>query len=170
MIRGHMSHEKIIDAIEGAYGFRGSMSRLDGENENYLIELSDGNKFVIKLAPENYDRQRILMEHAVGEAIFESGLGVTLPRLIPDHNGNIAPALDIGLGSPRLSRLLHFVPGDAWGEKAPASDELLTALGKLVADLAQALSPLDLPAARITHNWDLAAAGTHRKDILLAAD
>ena len=36
-----MSHEKNKDAIEAAYGIRGLLSRLDGENENYLI-IPDG--------------------------------------------------------------------------------------------------------------------------------
>lgn len=41
IIRGHISHEKINDAIEAAHGIRGSLSRLNGENENYLI-ITDG--------------------------------------------------------------------------------------------------------------------------------
>jgi 4-aminobutyrate aminotransferase-like enzyme/Ser/Thr protein kinase RdoA (MazF antagonist) len=165
-----MSYEKIVDAVEMAYGFRGSLHRLAGESENYLIKLPDGKQFVLKLVFEGSSRERILLEHAAVEAVFESDVGVALPRLVPDRSGNIVTALEIGESSPELARLLQFVPGDAWGDKAPASAELLIALGKLIARLAEALSPLDLPAARQTHNWDLASADSHWSNIVLIAD
>jgi 4-aminobutyrate aminotransferase-like enzyme/Ser/Thr protein kinase RdoA (MazF antagonist) len=165
-----MSHQKITDAVEAAWDIRGSVRRLAGENENFLIELSDGEHFVLKLASEDSSRERILLEHVGVEAVFESGLGVALPRLVPDHEGSVAATLDIGGNSPRLGRLLQFVPGDAWGGKAPVSPDLLTELGNLIAQFSRALSSIDHPAAHISHNWDLAAAGTHRSSIRLVAD
>ncbi len=165
-----MSHEKIADAVETAYGFCGSVRRLGGYNENYLIALGDGQQFVLKLESECSGREPILLEHAAVEAAFESGVGVGLPRLVPDLSGNIVVDLDVGVGAPRLGRLLRFVPGCEWGNKAPASADLLTALGALIGHLGEALSSLDLPAARKTHDWDLAGAGTHRSNMPLVAD
>jgi 4-aminobutyrate aminotransferase-like enzyme/Ser/Thr protein kinase RdoA (MazF antagonist) len=165
-----MTHEFIASAVESTYGFDGSIRRLGGESENYLIELDDGEKYILKLAPEDTERQWILLEHAAVEAVFEQDLGVALSRMVPDPEGEIVISLEDASGSPRLGRLVQFVPGEAWADKAPASDELLTALGELAARLARALATLDLPAARRTHNWDLAAAGAHRSDVQLVED
>lgn len=165
-----MTLESIADAVEGAYGLRGSVHRLAGENENYLIELPDGEKFVLKLASERTTRERILMEHSMMQALRESNVGVALPRHVPDLNGNLMAFLQVDEGDPRLARMLQFVPGEPWGEKAPASTALLSALGRLIARVAEALSSLDLPMARRTHNWDLTAADSHRSDISLILD
>ena len=165
-----MAHEKIADAVEAAYGFRGSTQRLAGHNENYLIELADGERFILKVASEYTDRERILLEHAAVEAAFASDLGVELPRLVADPNGDLIISLDVDVDPQPLGRLLQFVPGDAWVDSDPASGELLRDLGTLIAQLAEALSQVTLPAARTTHDWDLAAAGDLRSTINLVAD
>jgi 4-aminobutyrate aminotransferase-like enzyme/Ser/Thr protein kinase RdoA (MazF antagonist) len=165
-----MSHKNIADAVETVYGFRGSVRRLGGYGENYLIALADGQKFVLKLESEYSGREPILLEHAAVEAAFESGIGIGLPRLVPDLSGNIVVGLDLGADEPRLGRLLQFVPGCEWREKAPATADLLTSLGTFTGHLAVALSSLDLPAARRTHDWDLARAVTHRSHMPLVAD
>jgi 4-aminobutyrate aminotransferase-like enzyme/Ser/Thr protein kinase RdoA (MazF antagonist) len=165
-----MSHEKIADAVEAAYGFKGSARRLGGFGENYLIALTDGQKFVLKLESEYSGREPILLEHAAVEAVFESGVDVGLPRLVPDRNGNIIADLDLGVDSPRLGRLLQFVPGCEWRDTTPATADLLTSLGTFIGHLAVALSSFDLPAAHRTHDWDLARAVTHRSHMPLVAD
>ncbi|MGD8822643.1 MAG: aminotransferase class III-fold pyridoxal phosphate-dependent enzyme [Anaerolineales bacterium] len=162
-----MSHEEIAHAVESAYGLSGSIRLMGGENESYLIELVDGEKYILKFVPESYGRERIQLEQAAIEAVFESDIGVDLPRLVPDRSGDTVISLQDDSGMPRLGRLMHFVSGEAWGAKAPASDELLTALGDFVAHMVRALSPLDPPAAHWTHMWDLAEAGAHRSAIAL---
>ncbi len=165
-----MSHQKIADAVEASYGFKGSVHRLGGYGENYLIALADGQKFVLKLESEYPGREPILLEHAAVEAAFESGAGIGLPRLVPDLGGNIVVGLDLGADEPRLGRLLRFVPGCQWRDEAPASADLLTSLGTHIGHLAVALSSLDLPAARRTHDWDLAGACAYRSYLPLIAD
>lgn len=165
-----MSSESIADAVEGTYGLHGSVQRVAGENENYLIETPDGEKFVLKLASEGTTRERIHMEHTMMQALLESDLGVALPQYVPDRSGNLMTSLKIDDGPAQLARLLAFIPGEPWGEKAPASTELLYALGKLIAGVAEVFSPLDLPEARKSHNWDLTAAEAHRSEVNLIPD
>jgi len=168
--RGHMSHKRIADAVEEAYGIRGSVRRLGGHNENFLIESVDGTEFVLKLASEYTDHDRMQLEHVAVEAVFESGTGVGLPRLIPDRLGKFVTELDVGEDSKRSCRLLQFVPGVDWGNRAPAPRELLTELGALIASLVQALSTVDEAATVATHEWDLANASEHRSFMPLVAD
>lgn len=165
-----MSQEKITNTLKAAYGISGSIHRLAGENENYLIELADGVNYVLKLADGISMCDRILLEHAAVEAVFEYDIGVSLPRIVPNQDGEYVVTMDMGAGDPHFGRLLQFVSGDPWGEKAPASDDLLTSLGQLIAHIAKALASIDLPAARTTHSWDLAAAGSHWGDIKLIGD
>jgi 4-aminobutyrate aminotransferase-like enzyme/Ser/Thr protein kinase RdoA (MazF antagonist) len=165
-----MSHEKIARTVEAAYGFSGSIRLLGGENESYLIELVDDEKYILKFVSESYGRERIQLEQAAIEAVFESDVGVDLPRLVPDRSGDTVISLQDDSGLHRLGRLMHFVTGEPWGKKAPASADLLTSLGELVAHLAGSLSSIDLPAAQKTHMWDLAEAGAHRSDIALIDD
>ena len=165
-----MSDEKIAATLKTAYGISGPLQRLAGENENYLLEAAGNKKYVVKLADTLSDRDRILLEHETVEAVFNHGIDVLLPRLVPDLNGNVVTFFKDNEGSPRPGRLLEFVPGDAWSDKAPASDELLETLGELVARMARAMSPLDIPAARISHTWDLAAAGSHWSEITAVED
>jgi 4-aminobutyrate aminotransferase-like enzyme/Ser/Thr protein kinase RdoA (MazF antagonist) len=163
-----LSHEAVAAAVEARYGFRPTIRRLTGENENYLVERDDGTPFVLKIVSGSECRERILLEHAMVEAALDAGIGVALPRLIPDLDGNLMLSLGGDDGEPRLGRLMAFVPGVSWRSRPPVSRELLTALGELAARFAGALSSVDLPAARRTHRWDLASTGAHRGDLAIA--
>ena len=163
-----MSHDRIAAVVEARYGFRPSVQRLTGENENYLVERDDGTRFVLKIVAGEGCRERILLEHAMVEAAQAAGIGVALPRLVPDLHGNLVFAFGGAGGEPRLGRLMAFVPGVSWRNHPPDSPGLLTALGELAARFATALSSVDLPEARRTHQWDLAAAGAHRRDLAIA--
>ncbi|MGD2147100.1 MAG: aminotransferase class III-fold pyridoxal phosphate-dependent enzyme, partial [Anaerolineae bacterium] len=163
-----MSHDRIAPEVEARYGFRPSVRRLTGENENYLVKRADGARFVLRLIAGKRCRERILLEHAMVEAALEAGIAVALPRLIPDLHGNLMFAVGGKGCEPRLGRLMAYVPGVSWRNEPPDCQELLTSLGGLAARFATALSSVDLPAARRTHRWDLAEAGAHRSDLVIA--
>jgi 4-aminobutyrate aminotransferase-like enzyme/Ser/Thr protein kinase RdoA (MazF antagonist) len=163
-----MDTPALARAVHAAYGLEGNLLRLAGENENYELRLADGRRWVLKLAPAGEAPGRIELEHEAVEAMAARAPGLCLPRLRPARNGRVLVelALDHTPGSaPRLARLLEFVPGSAWGRHAPASPAMLTGLGTLAAELALALGPIDRPAARIRHRWDLAQAQQHRAEL-----
>jgi 4-aminobutyrate aminotransferase-like enzyme/Ser/Thr protein kinase RdoA (MazF antagonist) len=160
-----MNTQALARAVHAAYGFEGTLVRVAGENENYELRLADGQRYVLKLAPADESRERIELEHVAVEAMVVRAPWLALPRLRPALNGNLVVELavdDSPSSAPRLARLLAFVPGSVWGRHAPASTAMLSGLGTLAAELALALGPIDRPAARITHRWDLAQAHQHR--------
>ncbi len=153
-----------------AYGLKATVSRLAGENENYLVTTTDGTRHVLKLADPQAARSLIALEHAAVEAVHASGLDVALPRIVPTPSGAVASAYEPPDGRPRLGRLLQFVEGTPWSEAAPAPDARLHHAGRCIAHVATALTPLDPPAARRTHRWDLTAAGALRGRVSLVED
>src|SRR5262249_43059837 len=63
-----------------------------------------------------------------------------------------------------------FVAGASWRDRTPSPSARLYDLGSQLARLDVALLGLTLPAARRTHQWDLAAAGQHRARVPLVDD
>ena len=143
--------------LREAYGLEGRISRLEGENENYLVVDPQGVRTVLKLADPAQDPALLELEHAAVEAVHGGGLGLVLPRLVPTRRGSV-----IAEGSGRRGRLLTFVPGGPWGSDVPSSEARLLETGRIIARMHRALAPLDPPAARRTHPWDLARAGLLR--------
>jgi 4-aminobutyrate aminotransferase-like enzyme/Ser/Thr protein kinase RdoA (MazF antagonist) len=160
-----MNTHALARAAHAAYGLEGGLTPVAGENDNCELQLADGQRFVLKLAPAGESRARIELEHEAVEAIAAHAPWLALPRLMPARNGEVVVELaadDSPGAAPRLARLLAFVPGSVWGRHVPASPAMLNGLGRLVAELALALGAIDRPAARVTHRWDLAQALAHR--------
>ncbi|GAB5534230.1 MAG: aminotransferase class III-fold pyridoxal phosphate-dependent enzyme [Rubricoccaceae bacterium] len=150
--------------LEEAYGLRiASMSRLSGENENYLLTASDGSRTVFKLADAGTSRELIEMEHAMADGA--AGLAVAFPRILPTTDGDIAPVFTSSDGADRPGRLLEFVDGTAWGDAEIPSKALLRDVGRVIAELAHTLGPIDLAPARRTHRWDLMGAEGLRNNV-----
>ncbi|HWQ08500.1 MAG TPA: phosphotransferase, partial [Holophaga sp.] len=139
--------------LREAYGLDARVSRLDGENENYLAQGQDGTRYVLKLADPSDDPALLDLEHAAVEAVHTAGLGLELPRILPTLQGAVAAE-----GAGRRGRLLAFVSGQPWGTDVPASPERLDRIGGILARLHLAMAGIDRPSAHRTHPWDLAQA------------
>jgi 4-aminobutyrate aminotransferase-like enzyme/Ser/Thr protein kinase RdoA (MazF antagonist) len=161
---------KIASDLQAQYGEHVSLQRAAGENENYIVTMASGRRFVLKMAGADTPRQRIELEHAAVEAAAGAQLGVALPRLVPNRSGDVILMLEDTAGVQQPARLLEFVAGSVWGGDVPAAPQRLHSLGRLVAGLAQALAGIDSPAARVTHHWDLAHADRLRAGVIDVAD
>jgi 4-aminobutyrate aminotransferase-like enzyme/Ser/Thr protein kinase RdoA (MazF antagonist) len=148
----------MVDLASREYGMEIIASRLEGENENYLFEAPDGQKFVFKLAGPGDDPGLIDLEHLAVEAVHAVDLSLSLPRVVSSSNGNISVAYEAPGGELRRGRLLEFVPGRPWGSDVPARHDRLQQIGGIIANVHQALSVIRHPSAGRTHRWDLAAA------------
>ena len=158
-------HRPLAASLQQAFGVPARLTRAAGENDNYFVELADGRRAVLKLAEPGATRERIDFEHAVVEAAEAAGLDVVLPRLLPGRQGDVVLALADEQGRPRLGRLLQLVPGHVWGQEVPAGAVRLRQLGQVIGGLSMALPGCDGPAARVSHAWDLAMAGSHQQHL-----
>ena len=170
MPRDPDSHISIEQFLNVEYGLEAAVSRLEGENENFLAVDRQGIRRVLKLAGPADAPALLALEHAAVEAVHAAGLAIALPRLLPTLRGTIDALYIPGQGEPRRGRLLAFVTGQPWGSEVPASAERLAQMGRVMAQMHQALAPLQQAAAVRTHHWDLAKAGQLRGKTELVAD
>ena len=151
----------ISRALAVEFGTSMSLSSVAGENDNFLAVTPDGVSYVAKVASPSTCRERIELEHVAVEAIVAADLGIALPSLVPNQHGDVIVSVRDVTGCQRYVRLLEFVPGDAWGTSVPASSGRLRSLGGLIAQIAVGLRTVDMPAARHSHEWDLARVEAH---------
>ncbi|NOX34760.1 MAG: aminotransferase class III-fold pyridoxal phosphate-dependent enzyme [Deltaproteobacteria bacterium] len=164
------SNEIISKLMKIEYDFSSKISRLSGENENYLIKKEDNSLFVLKLADDNTSAGMIEIEHLAVERLIDAGLEIRFPRVIPTRANGIQAVLMTKDRKEIRGRLLEFVEGEPWRESLPASKEQLENLGKIIAEMDTALSFVVHPDAKRTHHWDLARADQHRSQVPIIND
>ena len=136
-----------------------SVSRLPGENLNYLCDVG-----VLKLSVEA-DCDPAL-EEAVQCVLAEAGLPV--PCSMPSRSGETLLSVELE-GAQRPARMQRQLPGVQW-RAGPSSPELLGRIGALIAQVHQALGGFEHPGFDRSHQWSLEGAGIHRKSIPLIED
>ncbi len=160
----------ITALIKAEYKISGTLTRLAGENENYLIQTTENKRFVLKLADEETTSGMIEIEYLAVERLLDEGLDARLPRVIPTRTGAIEARFLTNKGRQLRGRLLEFVPGQAWCKVLPVATERFEALGRTIARINIAMEVIVHPDARRTHHWDLARAQQHRAAISLVKD
>ena len=159
------STKTLTQLMEIEYGFSGEISRLAGENENYLIQGKNGRAFVLKLADDDTSAGMIEIEYLAIERLIDAGLDIHLPRVVLTRTKGVQACLIKKDNGEIRGRLLEFVQGKAWCEAIPASHAQLEDLGRIIAQMDTALSVIVHPDSRRTHHWDLARADQHRPNI-----
>ncbi|WDP92226.1 MAG: aminotransferase class III-fold pyridoxal phosphate-dependent enzyme [Desulfobacter sp.] len=165
-----MTETAIKELVRTQYGIDAQLTRLAGENENYLVEADAGMAYVLKLADQDTDTGLIEVEHLAVESLIEAGLPLNLPRLIPTRNNDIEARYRAPDGGLFRGRLLAFVNGAPWCSDAPAPKARLADLGSVMGKMSRAMSAIIHPDTRRTHHWDLAEAGQHRPSVDLIQD
>ncbi len=167
--RDEPAREQIVQLLQEEYGVSGSLSRLAGENINYLIH-SDKNRYVLKLASRERSNLVLDMEHRAEKFVLDSDLELQVPRTIKTRTGKIFAELAICPDTTLRARLLRFLAGTPWDELEQTSNELLMHLGETLARLDLELSNFTHPAMHRTHQWDLTALSQHRCKVSLVAN
>jgi 4-aminobutyrate aminotransferase-like enzyme/Ser/Thr protein kinase RdoA (MazF antagonist) len=162
--------DAITTLVKNEYGICGTLTRLAGENENYLVKTKENTRFVLKLADEDTTSGMIEIEYLAVERLIDAGLEARLPRVIPTKTGEIEACFLTDRGRPLRGRLLEFVPGQAWCDLLPAAAKRFENLGRTIARVNLAMEAIVHPDARRTHHWDLARAQQHRASISLVED
>lgn len=165
-----MNTDNIKDLLGTCYGITGTLTRLAGENENYLVKTDQDISYVLKLADGDTTTGMIEIEDVAVQRLKDAGLDISLPGVIPTRLGEIEanhPTKNHGI---LRGRLLEFVDGKAWCGSLPATQDRLKDLGKTIARINLAMEAIIHPDAKRTHHWDLAKADQHRPDLDLIQD
>lgn len=162
--------ETITDSLAANYGIEGSLTRLPGENLNFLVTETSGEKHVLKIVDEHMPPAVVQMEHAVMEYAIAAGFKPHLPRIIENLNGNIETPIDLRIKSPNRLRLIEFIDGTEMSDLTDISKNLLFDLGKTVAEFNVAMKHFEHPAAQRSHRWNLAEAEQHENKIRFISD
>jgi Ser/Thr protein kinase RdoA (MazF antagonist) len=162
--------EIVRRAILDQYGIDGSLTRLPGENLNYLVRTRSGMQYVAKIAgqelpPEVVEMERLALQHA---RLCAAGLQV--PDILENQNGHYETRIKISLNFSKRLRLMSFIGGIDLSEINDISDRTRFQVGEALARFDLAMAGFDHPAAHRRHRWDLTDAGQHRDKTLLVEE
>ncbi|WP_227369467.1 aminotransferase class III-fold pyridoxal phosphate-dependent enzyme [Halomonas sp. M20] len=141
----------IAQAIERAYGFTGTLERLDGYADlNFRLTLADGESLIAKLSQAT----GTLAEAELMAALETHDLGgIEIPRHRRDREGRLSVPISLDGETWRL-RLMSLIPGSLWAESMAPSEAQLFTTGECLARLDLALQDMHWPQGPC-HDWDL---------------
>jgi len=126
-----------------------TVSRLESEwDSTFKMASSNGNAYLLKIAPQHVDESRTELEIAVISHLMGTDIKVAFPSLIPSKGGNLSIETEYG-----VARMYEWVHGRLWHEVNPHMPQLLASLGAHLAQLNSYLSGFDHPGAHYENDW-----------------
>jgi len=168
---GNHEHEAtIVQCLYDRYGIEGSLSRLPGENINYLVTVDDDERYVLKIVGEVMPSEVVAMEYAAIKHAVSNGFELKVPRILKNKHSKIESGISIR--KKHLHRLLlyNFIDGDLLSNMTDISMELAKNVGNVIALFDLSMENFEHPAAHRSHQWNLAEAGQHERKIELIDD
>jgi 4-aminobutyrate aminotransferase-like enzyme/Ser/Thr protein kinase RdoA (MazF antagonist)/murein DD-endopeptidase MepM/ murein hydrolase activator NlpD len=153
------------------YGVEASAQALPGEyDDNFRLTSDDGQEHVLKVMhparePSFIDLQCQALRHLAQRAPH-----LSLPRVLPDHDGEPFSTITLADGSTRLVWLLTFVKGTVLAKVRPHAPELLGDLGRFLGEMDAALLSFSHPAAHRELKWDSSRAAWIKNYVQHIAD
>jgi 4-aminobutyrate aminotransferase-like enzyme/Ser/Thr protein kinase RdoA (MazF antagonist) len=141
------------------YGLEVEAHSLPGEfDDNFRVSTPDGRAFVLKAMHPARERGLVELQCAALGHLAERAPHLPLPRVVPARGGEAATAVPGPDGTPRLVWMLTWLPGTTLAEARPRGPELLSGLGRLLAEMDAALAGFEHPEAHRDFKWDLSRA------------
>lgn len=135
---------------EKCFGIQASADELPSERDrNFLLTARDGERFVLKFANANEQRETLEAQNAILDHLKERV--PFCPRVVPALSGE-----QITVFENNLVRVLTYLPGKPLATIENRSPELLYDLGRKLGQLSCALVGFDHPGAHRAFHWDLA--------------
>ncbi len=144
------------------YAIEASLSRLPGENLNYLVTTSRGPKYVAKLAGDDQSPQFIELEFAISKHGNVAGLRFRLPQIVANLAGALESDIRFCKGAHKRLRIIEYLPGKCLQDISDISDKMRFETGKAVAEFGLAMRTFDHPEAHRNHRWKLTEALQHQ--------
>lgn len=166
----HGQEPAILQWLSDHYGIEGSLSRLSGENINYLVTVNDEERYVLKIMNNKVTPEAVAMEYAAVEHASSSGFDLKMPRIVENRIGSLYSGINIRKKHLKMALLYYYLDDRLLSELSDISIDLANNVGKAIALFDLAMANFDHPAAHRSHPWDLAEAGQHESKIELIAD
>lgn len=127
-------------------------------DRNFLLD-TDAGRRVLKISSEASEPRPVLeLQGAALRWLAERPSGARLPRVIPAADGSDLLAIRDQAGAPGHARVLSWISGTVWAERAPASSALRRELGRALAELDRDLEGFSHPAMARDFRWNLERA------------
>jgi 4-aminobutyrate aminotransferase-like enzyme/Ser/Thr protein kinase RdoA (MazF antagonist) len=153
------------------YGVEASAQALPGEyDDNFHLTGADGQALVLKVMHPAREHSFIDMQCQALRHLAQQAPHLSLPRVLPDHDGELFSTVTIADGSTRLVWLLTFVKGTVLAKVRPHAPELLGDLGRFLGEMDAALRSFSHPAAHRELKWDSTRAAWIKNYVQHIAD
>ncbi|HSL23457.1 MAG TPA: aminotransferase class III-fold pyridoxal phosphate-dependent enzyme [Vicinamibacterales bacterium] len=137
------------------FGVDGSARPLPSErDQNFALETSGGERFVLKLA--NAAEARGMLEAQNAAMAHLAGHTAICPRVIPSRDGRLIAEARADDGTAHFARLVTWLPGVALGVTRWQPLSLFEELGARLGEIDRALQSFDHPALHRDFHWDAA--------------
>jgi len=149
---------QVVKIAKALYGLTGKFSPLDSErDQNFLIEISNGAQFVLKIANSATDSAVLKMQVEALQHIAKVDPELPVPRVFYSRNGLSLEQVQAGGGLTHFVHVLTYMPGSD-PEVNPTHSALFRPVGACLARLVLALRGFSHPAAHYELLWDLKQA------------
>src|SRR5262249_7240759 len=124
-------------------------------DQNFRLQTSAGDAFVLKIANAADDRRLLEAQHAALACVARRS--TLCPAVVPALDGRLLVDVEAA-GVTHVVRLLTWLPGLPLADAGAAPAEMLVDLGARLAELDAALEGFDDPAVHRDFYWDLTRA------------
>jgi len=168
---GKHEHEAAIEqCLCDHYGIKGSLSRLSGENINYLVTVDDEERYVFKIMGADTPLEVVATEYAAVEHAVSHGFRPSLPRIVKNRSNKLNSGIIVRKKHLYTALLYSFIDGKLLSKISDISVKMANNVGSSIALFDLSMENFDQPGAHRSHPWDLAEAGQHERKIELISD
>lgn len=166
----HEHEAAILQCLCDHYGIKGSLSRLSGENINYLVTVDAEERYVLKIMGADMSVEAVAMEYAAIEHAVSHGFGLKFPRIVKNRSDKLNSGIYVRKKHHYTALLYTFIDGKLLSEMSDISIKMANNVGNAIALFDLSMKNFDHPAAHRSHPWNLAEAGQHECKIKLIKD
>jgi Ser/Thr protein kinase RdoA (MazF antagonist) len=163
-------HAVALRCLRDHYGIEGSLSRLAGENINYLVLANDGERYVLKIVDEHMPTEVVAMEYAAVEHALSKGFKLKLPRIIKNSHNKLESGILIRSNKLNRAILFDYIEGKILEPASDISNKLAKNIGNNLALFDLSMVEFDCPAAHRSHRWSLTEVDRHKNKTGLIKD
>ena len=149
---------EISELLRKHYGIAGKLSGLPSyRDQNFLVSINDGSKFIVKFTHIEEDKQEIEMQNAAMAHMI--GLGMSVPHAIANKKGQLITVTRKRHNAERFMRVLTYLPGQFFSEIKikTHTQPIWKQLGEFIANISLSLKEFDHPGVYRYLDWDLAS-------------
>src|SRR5210317_1325450 len=89
----------VLECLSENYGLDGTLTRLSGENLNYLLTLKNGDRLVVKIVDDGMPAEVVEMESEALKYAAFSGFRLKLPEIMENLDKKIETGIKIRINS-----------------------------------------------------------------------